>query len=87
MLNPFKKLNSSISNTSVEQKLTVQFYLTRVRVDLGVMVIKGYLAFPPLLEPCHHGCLVSLTGQSLRKCGPSAEMQLIGPIKKLIVNW
>ena len=43
--------------------------LLRARVDLGVMAIKGYSAFPqdPLLPS---DCLESYTGHSLRKSSP-----------------
>ena len=52
----------------------------QARVDLGVIAIKMYSAFPKapaLLEPHHQIILVSYPGHSLGESYPSAEMQSV----------
>ena len=90
-----KGSNSSTSNNLIQQKLFAQFkcqtvlfdsligpYLVLtllVRVDLGVMALKGYSAFPKvpaLLEPHYQ----IVPGTLIGRCSyPSAEMQSVNP--------
>ena len=52
----------------------------QARVDLGVMAMKGYYAFPKataLLKPQPSNCLVSYPGHLLGESYPSAEMQSV----------